>query len=364
MNKNQGGQLCRRTKFMRVHIYEISAFYNKIRIIKTEVYMKRSIGIILALIMLLTLFSCAGKKTGIIDPSDTTAPAENTPPATTESTPPATTEELPPVNDERSLLIRETSGCGYPHGKIFRNPVVTFACDEYDGEYDKSKTVKLANKSYTLNASAAFEYPFNNRIELRYCTEDRKVDAAYDVSGMLTSISSSGIDGYLTELDLPENADDQAIISAVKEIISPYCNISAYDFKVSETLGTDRVRYSYSVEQDGIVFFLVSFLIKDNNKLINFGIAPYASGKVEKTSINTELANELLKVKLEDVYQKEHPGKKVDSFTVVETYSAVYEGVEYIHFGGFDIIFEGEETPYNDNSLGLLVPLSLIKTES
>ena len=217
--------------------------------------MKRSISIVLALITLLALFSCASKKTGIIDPSDTTAPAVNTPPATTESTPPPTTEAPPPPpEDERVLMIREESGCGHPHDRVFRNPIVTFLMTEYDGDYDDTKTVKIGNKSYSMELSSAFYYPFNDRVALEYSTKDRNVTVTLDKNEKLTSISATGIDNYVAELDIPEDADDQAVISAVKELLSPHCDISSYEFKRYEELDNNKVRYAYLIEEDGVVF--------------------------------------------------------------------------------------------------------------
>jgi hypothetical protein len=118
--------------------------------------------------MLLTLFSCASKKTGIIDPSDTTAPAENTPPATTESTPPPTTEAPPPLpEDERTLLIRELSGCGYPHERVFRNPIV----DPYRNDFENLKEITelpsnvdtvLLNELVILKLSDVYQKQYPN----------------------------------------------------------------------------------------------------------------------------------------------------------------------------------------------------------
>ena len=129
--------------------------------------MKRSISIILALIMLLTLFSCVNKKTGFIDPSDTTAPAVNTPPATTESTS-STTEAPPPLpEDERTLLIRELSGCGFPHERVFRNPIV----DPYLKDFENLKEITelpsnvdavLLNELVILKLSDVFQKQYPN----------------------------------------------------------------------------------------------------------------------------------------------------------------------------------------------------------
>lgn len=325
--------------------------------------MKKFLCIILALILLSILTSCAHRKSPNMASSDTEDVTEEntlTSPETTEN-PSKVTEELPPVNDERSLLLRETSGCGHPHDRIFRNPVITFATDFYNGSYDESKIISIGNNTYTLNIEYAYYYEFNDRAEINYCTDDRKINASFDENGLLTNLSASGIDNCLTELGIPKGADSEAVISAVKEILSPIHDISSYDFEIGETFD-GKTRYVYTEKQNDIIFFRLSFLVDENMRLINFGIGYDAYGKVDMTSVDMEVANELLKIKLEDVYQQEHNGKKILSFTTTDyAVAALFDGVEYIHFCGFSIMFEGEDQVYNDENLGILVPISLIE---
>ena len=169
------------------------------------------------------------------------------------------------------------------------------------------------------------------------------------------------------------------LTSVISVVFGPLSRLSSYvaaefadipvSFKSSSELLKEnenlqkKIDNLYLIEQDGVVFFKVSFLVQNNKKLINFAFAYYAPGKVEKTSIDTELANELLKIKLEDVYLKEFPGKKITSVTCSEVYAVVYEEIEYIRFMGFRTTFEGEEVPYDGGNLGILIPLSMIKSK-
>lgn len=72
--------------------------------------MKKTVIFALCTVLFLSfMLSCNGKSSS---PSGTT----DTEPTTAET-------PLPPPADDRILMILESSGCGYPHGKVFRNPI-------------------------------------------------------------------------------------------------------------------------------------------------------------------------------------------------------------------------------------------------